>query len=247
MAMSDDFAENVTVPQAIEQSRKESPSKEALLRAVEAYWRDSGIAPGDYSLCVLGEYPSAQEQDAAEGEDDLQWRRRVRHFLSQKARWPLGQAEEILKTLEIVIEPKEDGAPHGKVRFHDRHHTLSSKLLKDGQVYATYLYEWIRTLGQERLLADLLERNDPRLAPFMRKADGGRNKGTGNIGLPAPALRQLSALLQHKVQIAAQGRIARLQFHGPAAAGDGLVELALVPQGQAQVAVLPGIVRLQCH
>ena len=67
--------------------------------------------------------------------------------------------------LGIVIEPKADGAPHGKVRLGDRHHTLSSKLLKDGQVFATYLWEWIRTLGQERLLADLLRRNDPRLRP----------------------------------------------------------------------------------
>ena len=79
----------------------------------------------------------------------------------------------MLKVLGIVIEPKADGAPHGKVRCHERHHTLSSKLLKDGQVYATYLYEWIHTLGQERLLADLLEQKDPRLAPYMRKADAG--------------------------------------------------------------------------
>ena len=173
MAMSDDFAENIAVPQAIEQSREGSPSKESLLRAVDAYWREKGIAPGDYSLCVLGTHPLAVEQDAAEAEDDLRWRRRVRRFLNQKARWPLEQAEEILKALGIVIGPKEDGAPHGKVRLGDRHHTLSSKLLKDGQVYATYLYEWIHTLGQERLLADLLGRKDPRLAPYMRKADGG--------------------------------------------------------------------------
>ncbi len=99
------------------------------------------------------------------------WQRRVRRFLNQKARWPLKEAEEILNALGIVIEPKADGAPHGKVRLGDRHHTLSSKLLKDGQVFATYLWEWIRTLGQERLLADLLRQNDPRLAPYMRKAD----------------------------------------------------------------------------
>ncbi len=39
--------------------------------------------------------------------------------------------------------------------------------------YATYLYEWIHALGQERRLADLLEQKDPRLAPYMRKADAG--------------------------------------------------------------------------
>jgi hypothetical protein len=103
----------------------------------------------------------------------LPWQRRVRRFLNQKARWPLKEAEEILKVLGIVIEPKEDGAPHGKVRLGDRHHTLSSKLLKDGQVFATYLYEWICTLGQERRLADLLRRKDRRLASYMRKGDAG--------------------------------------------------------------------------
>ena len=67
MAMSDDFAENISLPQAIEQSREESPAREALLRAVEAHWREKGIAPGDYSLCVLARPASAEEQDAATG------------------------------------------------------------------------------------------------------------------------------------------------------------------------------------
>ena len=68
--MSDDFAENIAVPQAIEQARKESPPREALLRAVEVYWRERASRPGDYSLCVLGEPAFAEEQDAAEAEDD---------------------------------------------------------------------------------------------------------------------------------------------------------------------------------
>ena len=172
MAMSDDFAENITLPQALQQSRKKSPARAALLRAVQDYWLAKGIEPGGYSLCVLKDRHAAGEQSEAT-EDDQRWRRRVRRFLSQKGRWPLPEAEQILKALDIVIEPKEDGAPHGKVRLGDRHHTLSSKLLKDGQVYATYLYEWIRTLGQERLLADLLRRKDPRLTPYMRKTDTG--------------------------------------------------------------------------
>ena len=172
MAMSDDFAENVTWEQAIRQAHEQSPAQEVLLRAVEACWRAKGIAPDDYSLCVLQPLTPVEEPDE-EAEDQRPWQRRVRRFLNQKARWPLKEAEEILNALGIVIEPKADGAPHGKVRLGDRHHTLSSKLLKDGQVFATYLGEWIRTLGQERRLADLLRRKDPRLAPYMRKADGG--------------------------------------------------------------------------
>ena len=182
MAMSDDFAQKVTLADAIEQAAKESPPREALLRAVEAYWREQGTDPADYSLCVLVE--PAGEEAAQEAEEDLQrgtrgtrlcvaGRRRVRRFLNQKNRWPLEEAEQILKALGIVIESKSEGAPHGKVRYNQRHHTLSSKLLKDGQVYARYLHEWIATLGRESTLAELLEQKDPRLAPYMRKADAG--------------------------------------------------------------------------
>jgi hypothetical protein len=171
MAMSDDFAENFTLANAIQKAQAQSPAREVLLRAVDAFWRAKGIAPDDYSLCVLQPLTPVEGPDEAEADDQRLWQRRVRRFLNQKARWPLKEAEEILNALGIVIEPKADGAPHGKVRLGDRHHTLSSKLLKDGQVFATYLWEWIRTLGQERLLADLLRQNDPRLAPYMRKAD----------------------------------------------------------------------------
>jgi hypothetical protein len=173
MAMSDDFAENASLPQVLQQASEASSAKETLLRAIEAHWREKGIVASDYSICVVPRRAPAEKQDEEKTEEQRQRRRRVRRFLNHKARWPLEEAEEILKALGIVIEPKGDGAPHGKVRFNDRHHTLSSKLLKDGQVYATYLYEWIRTLGQERLLADLLEQNDPRLAPYMRKTDAG--------------------------------------------------------------------------
>jgi len=179
--MSDDFAENITLSQALQQARDPqvgvgapacgSQALTDLLRAVEDYWRKKGIEPGDYSFCVLKGRASAEELD--EEAKDERRRRRVRRFLNQKARWPLAEAEQILKALDIFFEPKEDGAPHGKVRCGDRQHTLSSKLLKDKQVYSTYLYEWIHTLGQERLLADLLQRKDPRLTPYMRKADAG--------------------------------------------------------------------------
>ena len=100
----------------------------------------------------------------------------MRRFLNQKNRWPLEEAEQILKALGIVIESKSDGAPHGKVRYNERHHTLSSKLLKDGQVYARYLHEWIVTLGREPArLPSFWNQNDPRLAPYMRKS--GRRGG----------------------------------------------------------------------
>ncbi len=174
-AMSDDFAENIAVPQAIDRAVRESPAREVVLRAVEAYWHEKGIAASDYSLGTLVQPESARQQDKPATEDELQRRRKVRRFLSQKARWPLEEAEEILNALDIVIEPKSAGAPHGKVRLGQRHHTLSSKLLKDGQVYATYLHEWISTLGQERLLGELLERKDPRLVPYMRRTDDGEH------------------------------------------------------------------------
>ncbi len=169
--MSREFEESVAFSQAIEEAHGKSPAMEAVLRAVEANWREKGIAADDYSLCVLGRPEPAEKQDAPEAQEELRWRRKVRRFLNQKSRWPLEEAEEILHALGIIIEPKEDADPHGKVRLGDRHHTLSSKLLKDGQVYATYLHEWICTLGQERLLADLLIQKDPRLAAFMRKSD----------------------------------------------------------------------------
>jgi hypothetical protein len=173
MATSDDFAENTTLTQAIERAAVVSPARETLLRAVEMFWRERSIAPSGYSLCPLVKPEADADHDKQAVDDELRWRRKVRHFLNQKNRWPIEEAEAVLKVLGIVIEPKSDGAPHGKVRLGERHHTLSSKLLKDGQVYANYLYEWIHTLGQERLLAELLERKDPRLAPYMRKADAG--------------------------------------------------------------------------
>jgi hypothetical protein len=169
MALSKDFAESVTMRQALEQARAESPAQEALLRAVESRWRERGISHDEYSLCVVGnDAPVAEESEIG---DEGKQSRRVRRFLNQKARWPLHEVKEILGALGIVLEAKADGAPHGKVRLEQRHHTLSSKLLKDKQVYATYLYEWIRALGQERRLADLLQGRDPRLVSYMRKAD----------------------------------------------------------------------------
>ena len=98
----------------------------------------------------------------------------MRCFLNQKNRWPLEDAEQILKALGIIIESKSDGAPHGKVRFNDRRHTLSSKLLKDGQVYSNYLHEWISTLGQERARRSPLDQKDPRIAQYIRKSDAGK-------------------------------------------------------------------------
>ena len=173
VAMSDELEESVAFLQAIEDARGKSPATEAVLRVVEARWREKGVAANDYSLCMLGSPEAAVKQDTPEAREESLRRRKVRRFLNQKSRWPLEEAEEILRALGIVIEAKEDGAPHGRVRFGDRHHTLSSKLLKDGQVYANYLHEWISTLGQERMLAELLKKKDLRLAGFMRKADAG--------------------------------------------------------------------------
>ena len=98
----------------------------------------------------------------------------MRRFLNQKSRWPLEEAEEILRAWGIVIEAKEDGAAQEGSASAIRHHTLSSKLLKDGQVYANYLHEWISTLGQERMLAELLRRKRIFGWPASsRKADAG--------------------------------------------------------------------------
>jgi hypothetical protein len=173
LAATGEFAESVALPRAIEQAAGESPTKEALLRALAAHWAEKGVAAADYSLCVLPERVSDERSEGAGADDERKWRRRVRRFLSQKNRWPLEEAEQILNALGIVIESKSDGAPHGKVRFNDRRHTLSSKLLKDGQVYSNYLHEWISSLGQERALAELLDQKDPRLASYMRRADAG--------------------------------------------------------------------------
>ncbi len=164
-----EFAGGIPFSMALQQAAKESPAREAVLRAVEARWRERGIDPADYSFCRLPD-SAAAGQEASAAENERKWRRRVRRFLNQKSRWPLEEADQILKALGIVIESKSDGAPHGRVRFNDCQHTLSSKLLKDGQVYANYLHEWIRTLGQERVLAELIEQNDPRLANYIRKS-----------------------------------------------------------------------------
>jgi hypothetical protein len=171
MAMSDVFAENATFPQALEHAPEESPAKVALLRAVEAYWREKDVAPADYSLCDFKQSVSVGKQEAEKTGDELHWRRRVRRFLNQKTRWPLPDAEAILNSVGIVIEPKEDGAPHGKIRLDQRHITLPSRPLKDKEMYATSLCKWIRELGQERKLAGLLD--------HMRKPDAGEEQRIG--------------------------------------------------------------------
>lgn len=172
-AGSADVAQDVTVSQKHQQSGKGVPAAGAVSHAAETHWRGMGSDPGTHSFCLLDLNEPAVGQHAEAAEDGREWKRRVNHFLNQKTRWPLEEAAEILNALGIVIEPKEDGAPHGKIRLDERHITLSSKLVRDKQVFATYLHEWIRELGQERLLADLLKRKDPRLAPYVRKRDAG--------------------------------------------------------------------------
>ena len=161
--------------QAIRQAQEQSPAREVLLCAVEAPGAGRASSPDDYSLCVLPRPASVEEPDKK--------RRRTGGPGGEgsgvsSTRRPAGRSKRRRRSSmpwASSSSPRRTGLRTEKSDCGDRHHTLSSKLLKDGQVYATYLYEWIRTLGQERLLADLLEQNDPRLAPYMRKADAGED------------------------------------------------------------------------
>ena len=195
MAMSDDFAENVTVPQAIGQARKESPAKEALLRAVEAYSRDRASLPATILSASSASSPSA-EQEAAEAEDDRQWRRGcgVSSIRKPAGRWRRRRRSS--SRWESSSSPRRTGRPMDRVRCNERQHTLSSKLLKDGQVYATYLYEWIRTLGQDAAgrspaaegpAVGALHEEDGRGGGIIRAYQPGRRGPGGNGPRRSPA------------------------------------------------------------
>ena len=50
MAMSDDFTEKISVDEAIQRAAQQSPGSEEIFRAVDAYWRENGIAPPTSSI-----------------------------------------------------------------------------------------------------------------------------------------------------------------------------------------------------
>jgi hypothetical protein len=169
MEMTDEFEQSMALRESIVDSPEFRPLDEVLAEMEVLGGADERFPLREYSLCVLNfdvpEALSGEEQDAG----IIARRKKVKGFLKQKSVWPLEEAEAILKTLGIAIESKEEGAPHGRIRFQERNVTLPSRVLKDKQVFANSLYRWICTLRQDEALAALLEHNDPRLGPWIQK------------------------------------------------------------------------------